>query len=117
MSNEDIQRLIQSQQKIFISLGVMTLVSVGIAMVGSGSGLFIIIALAIALVQGVLVVGTLMHVKESSSMRGLLALTLFMVGYLLFCTWLAYTDSIDGTEYPDAPVAVVTQDNGEGESH
>lgn len=118
MSNEDIQRLIKSQQKVFISLAVMTLISVGIAMLGSGGGLFILIALAIALVQGVLILGNLMHVKESSSMRGLLALTFFFVGYLLFASWLAFADHIDGTETPAAPAAAHVDDgHGEEEAH
>lgn len=116
MSNEDIQRLIKGQQKIFIALAVMTLISVGIAMLGQGGALFIIVAMAIAFVQGVLILGELMHLKESSSMRGLLALTIFFVAYLLFATWLAYSDHIDGTEYPGS-TAVVHETAEQGEEH
>ena len=120
MSNEDIQKLIQSQQKIFIILAIMTLVSVGIAMLGSGGGIFILIAFAIAFIQGILILGNLMHVKESSSMRVLLGLSFFLVGFLLFASWLAFTDHIDGTDLSEAPAVVETteaHDDGAEEGH
>ena len=99
MSNEDIQRMVSHHQKIFISLGVLTLVSAGAAMAGASGTMIIFIALGIALVQGVLILSSLMHLKDSSSMRGLIGLTAFFVAYLLFASWLAFDNQIDGTEH------------------
>lgn len=106
MSNEDIQRMVSVQQKIFISLGILTLVSAGIAMAGVNATLGIFIALGIAFVQGVMILSSLMHLKDSSSMRGLIALTAFFVAYLLFATWLAYSNQIEGTDHLNPVVSV-----------
>ena len=98
----------------------MTLISVGIAMLGSGGDFFILVAFGIAFVQGILILGNLMHVKESSSMRGLLGLSFFLVGFLLFASWLAFTDHIDGTDLSEAPTAVESteaHDDGAEEGH
>ena len=114
MSNHDVQQQIKSQQKIFVSLIVLTLVSVGIAMTGIGGAVGVIIVLGIAFTQGLLILGNLMHLKESSSMKGLIALTAFFVAYLFFATWLAYTDHIDGTEVVHyEPTVEVSQEHAE----
>jgi caa(3)-type oxidase subunit IV len=98
MNNQEIQEEVKNHQKIFISLAVLTLVSVAIAMTGVGGTLGVIIALGIAFTQGLLILRNLMHLKDSSSMRGLIALTAFFVAYLLFASWLAYSNHIVGTE-------------------
>jgi len=98
MSNEEIHQQVKSHQKIFISLGVLTLISVGIALSGIGGTAGIIIAMGIAFTQGSLILGNLMHLNESSSIRGLIALTAFFVVYLLLATCLAYTNKIEGTD-------------------
>jgi caa(3)-type oxidase subunit IV len=110
MSNEDIQEQMKKHQKIFISLVILTLVSVGIAMSGIGGGIGIIIALGIGFTQGALILGNLMHLKESSSMKGLMSLTIFFVAYLLFATWMAYTDHIEGTDLVQYTPAAVAQE-------
>ena len=106
MSNDDIQKMVSSQQKIFISLGVLTLVSAGAALAGASGTLIIFIALGIALVQSVLILSSLMHLKESSSMRGLIGLTAFFVAYLLFASWLAFDDQIEGTDMLNPVISV-----------
>lgn len=97
MSNEELEQEIKSQQKVFISLIVLTLVSVGIAMSGVDGVAVVIVALGIAFVQGLMILGNLMHLKESWSMRGLIGLSAFFLAYLLLATVLAYSNHIEGT--------------------
>lgn len=99
MSNEDIQQQVKSHQKIFVSLAILTLASAGIAMSGLGGTPGIIVAMCIAFTQGLLILGKLMHLNESSSVKGLLALTAFFVAYLLFATCLAFMNQIEGTDH------------------
>lgn len=112
MNNEDIQSQVRGHQRIFISLGVLTVVSAGIALLLDGGSVGIAIAMGIAFIQGVLILRELMHLKESSSMRGLIGLTIFFAAYLLFASWLAYTNEIEGTDILHYSVEEVGSDSG-----
>ena len=114
MNKEGLNQQIKSQQKIFVSLIVLTLVSVGIAMSGIGGAVGITIALGIGFTQGLMVLGSLMHLKESSSMRALIGLTSFFVAYLVFATVLAYSNHIEGTNLlPYTPAVEHSQEHTE----
>ena len=104
MSSENIQQQIKSSQKIFGVILVLTLVSAGAVMGGLSGTAAMALVLGIALVQGLLILGSLMHLKgELPSMKGLFVLCAFFIAFLLCATTVAYKDQIVGTAVLDDP--------------
>jgi len=107
MSNENIEQQVKAHQKIYAALLILTLVSAGAVMAGLSAGAAIVLVMTVATVQGFLIAFNLMHLKkERSAMKGLFALCIFFIAFLLVATMVAQRDTIAGTdklEYTPAP--------------
>lgn len=87
-SAEDIRRETRVYLVVFVSLAVLTLVTVGVSYLEFSTGMAIALALAIASVKGFLVAGYFMHLlSEKKLIYLVLAFTVFFFLVLLWGPW------------------------------
>lgn len=94
-SAEDIRRETRVYLVVFVSLAVLTLVTVGVSYLELSTGMAIALALAIASVKGFLVAGYFMHLlSEKKLIYLVLAFTVFFFIVLLWGPWQESYDTL-----------------------
>ncbi len=97
----DVRKHIKSYLAIVAALIGLTLVSVGISRLGLPVGVRVAAGLTIAIVQGILSVGYLMHLNwEKRFVYGVLILTVFFFAALLSLPLLSYFDAVGFSHVP-----------------
>jgi len=124
MSNEahDVKKEVRTYILVFIALGILTIVTVGLSYLSVGIALAVTLALIVATVKGTLVASFFMHLAhEKKIIYGILLLTVFFFAFMMLLISISPNVGIVGTvdlqKSMDKPATVETEHENAGEHH